>query len=485
MDEAHPEVEPHLPVQRGHDRLHSTGRPSRAGFAEAGPALSVVPAPTENQAQAAPRRAHLDTLVLSLADLAGLAVALIPGDVPAALVVAGVSVAMWHLTGLYARRFTRSLVDQAPRLLLGALGGLGALGVITGGRLGPSLATVLAWLAGVFVARSAAFVAIRRLRRHGRQVFPAVVVGTNPAARVLARRILEHPETGLRLVAPPNATRDGASDGADLTLRDVHDLQRALAENSVGDVFLSADERSVVELVEELRVWGKHGTAVHTVPTLYQFQHVGSSRDQVWGVPLETVRRRGHRHGAQATKRTMDVVIAGAGLLLLSPLLALLALAVRREVGRGIIFRQPRVGRHGEVFELYKFRSLRQSPTDARWSVVDASLLGPVGRFIRRYSLDELPQLVNILRGDMSLVGPRPERPEYVDLFEDEIDGYRHRHRVDVGLTGLAAVRGLRGNSSLEDRVYFDNLYIENWSVWLDVKILTWTVASVLGGTGR
>jgi lipopolysaccharide/colanic/teichoic acid biosynthesis glycosyltransferase len=153
-----------------------------------------------------------------------------------------------------------------------------------------------------------------------------------------------------------------------------------------------------------------------------------------------------------------------------------------------VIFRQPRVGRDGIVFDCLKLRTMR--PADSleaatSWSIAQDARVGPVGRFLRRTSLDELPQLWNIVRGDMTLVGPRPERPYFVSRFSQEFHRYDHRHRVQAGLTGLAQVSGLRGDTSIADRARFDNYYIENWSLWLDVKILLRTVGEVIFARGR
>jgi lipopolysaccharide/colanic/teichoic acid biosynthesis glycosyltransferase len=184
-------------------------------------------------------------------------------------------------------------------------------------------------------------------------------------------------------------------------------------------------------------------------------------------------------------KRAFDIIVAATVLFLTAPVSLAVALSVRLTLGKDIIFRQTRVGLQGRPFELMKFRSVRHSSpgTPGLWTI-PADDIGKVGRFIRRYSLDEIPQLVNVLRGDMSLVGPRPERPEYVQQFCADIPRYVHRHRVPVGMTGLAAVNGLRGDTSIEDRAQFDNWYIDNWSLWLDTKILIRTVDAVLRGTG-
>jgi lipopolysaccharide/colanic/teichoic acid biosynthesis glycosyltransferase len=159
-----------------------------------------------------------------------------------------------------------------------------------------------------------------------------------------------------------------------------------------------------------------------------------------------------------------------------------IALAVRIELGKGVIFKQQRIGMDGKPFMLYKFRSLHPAPGegDMKWSIDRDPRLGRVGAFIRYTKLDELPQLVNVLKGEMSLVGPRPERPYFVDQFSESISGYRQRHRVPVGLTGYAAVHGLCGDTSIVDRTLYDNLYADSWSLWLDVKILLRTAVQLL-----
>jgi len=188
-----------------------------------------------------------------------------------------------------------------------------------------------------------------------------------------------------------------------------------------------------------------------------------------------------------AIKRAFDVSFATAALLLAGPLMLVLALLLRRELGPGVLFHQVRIGLDGRPFELLKFRTLKPQPEGAAssWSVADADRMGPVGRFLRRSSLDELPQLWNVVRGQMSLVGPRPEQPGFVTQFAREHHSYHARLRVPAGITGWSQIHDLRGDTSIEDRVRFDNYYIEHWSLWLDIKIITRTVLSVLRLRGR
>jgi lipopolysaccharide/colanic/teichoic acid biosynthesis glycosyltransferase len=165
-----------------------------------------------------------------------------------------------------------------------------------------------------------------------------------------------------------------------------------------------------------------------------------------------------------------------------SPMILLAALGVRLEGGPGVIFRQQRIGLDGRPFTMLKLRSLTpgdEQESEERWSIAQEKKVGPVGRFLRRTSIDELPQLLNVLRGDMSIVGPRPERPYFVREFAGAYPHYMARHRLPSGLTGWAQVNGLRGNTSIEDRARFDNAYIENWSLWLDIKIILLTLSQV------
>jgi exopolysaccharide biosynthesis polyprenyl glycosylphosphotransferase len=224
------------------------------------------------------------------------------------------------------------------------------------------------------------------------------------------------------------------------------------------------------------------------VPRMHHFAMQTGLGDHIGSIPVYRVRAPNLGAPARIVKRAFDVVLAVPALLLVAPLIGLCALAVRMEGGSGVLFRQSRVGRDGMVFECLKLRSMRpatEADSATTWSIAADNRVGPVGRFLRRTSLDELPQLWNVLRGDMTLVGPRPERPHFVDRFSAQYERYAHRHRMQAGLTGLAQVSGLRGDTSIADRARFDNYYIEHWSLWLDIKIIIRTFAEVLFARGR
>ena len=192
---------------------------------------------------------------------------------------------------------------------------------------------------------------------------------------------------------------------------------------------------------------------------------------------IELRRNRLEELGWAMLKRGFDIFASALGLLLLSPLMLILALGVRLSSPGPVFFRQERVGYMRRRFYMYKFRSMRVNDSqDTAWTTADDPRRTRFGAFIRRYSLDELPQLWNVLRGDMSLVGPRPELPHFVEQFREEIPLYMVKHQVRPGMTGLAQVNGLRGDTSIEQRVRYDIWYIEHWSALLDIRILWRTV---------
>jgi lipopolysaccharide/colanic/teichoic acid biosynthesis glycosyltransferase len=205
------------------------------------------------------------------------------------------------------------------------------------------------------------------------------------------------------------------------------------------------------------------------------------------GDPLVRLRRAAFRQSSRVLKRAFDVVVATMGIVLTAPVMVVSAIAVRLAVSRHVLFRQPRVGVDGRPFTLLKFRTLpvtEDANSATRWSVAGDHGISRTGRLMRRLSLDELPQLFNVLRGDMSLVGPRPERPHFVDQFARSYPHYRSRHRMPSGLTGWAQVHGLRGDTSIDDRARFDNVYIDSWTLWRDVAILVRTAGQVIGARG-
>jgi exopolysaccharide biosynthesis polyprenyl glycosylphosphotransferase len=314
-----------------------------------------------------------------------------------------------------------------------------------------------------------------------------ILVGGGVLATELAHKLNAQPRYGLSVVGFVDQAGDQIASSVLPhlgTLDDLDDVARAYGV----DVLLVADgDFTETALHRAVRTEAAERCDVLVVPRLHHFNTLARRADHIGSIPVMRIRTPNLAGPGLAIKRAFDVVVSGLALLFLAPLMGAIALAVRSE-GPDVIFRQPRVGRNGRVFDVLKFRSMRpvdEHESATNWSIADDDRVGPIGRILRRTSLDEIPQLWNILRGDMSLVGPRPERPHFVEQFTQQYDLYAQRHRVKAGLTGLAQVSGLRGDTSIADRARYDNYYIENWSLWMDVKIIVRTVSEVLFARGR
>ncbi len=434
-------------------------------------------------------------VALLLADLGAwvLTVLLLPsGPVPAAIMLVGLLVASLARHG-YRARLTLSGLDQVPvAVVAAAAAGLAhtvaVLVTAPGSSLGaPVLRTAVLGL-GVLALRSVAVEAIKVMRRRGLVVHRTLVIGGGEVGRDLVARFQQHPDLGLDPVGVLDTDAPADPDALSVPwLGGVDRLARTVLDNDVDVVVVAFSRQRESELVEVLRTCDRLDVEFFFVPRLFEVQSVHADMDEAWGLPLLRVNRAAFRTPSWRIKRFLDVAIASVALLFIFPVLAAVAAAVRWEGGPGVLFRQKRVGLDGRSFTMMKFRSLRpadESESATLWNVSNDDRMGPVGKVIRATSLDELPQLVNVVRGDMSLVGPRPERPHFVDEFSSTIPRYTGRHRVPAGLTGLAAVYGLRGDTSISDRARIDNYYIENWSLWLDAKIVLRTVAAVFRRTG-
>ncbi|MDH4160237.1 MAG: sugar transferase [Actinomycetota bacterium] len=402
----------------------------------------------------------------------------------AVLLAVAVAAVYWRSQGLYGRRFSLSMLDDLGALAIGGVWAVMAQ-VLTGQELGQAVWPVAMFLALAAVARVVSYRLVLRWRAAGRVRHPAVVIGAGLNAVSLSRRIVEHPHSGLD---PIGFMDDVTPEGTlPLPLLGKPDqLARIVGEYDVSDVIIAFGRMPSAELVTVLRTCHLLDVQIHVVPRLFEMSQLTPGTDSIWGLPLVPLRQPITHTWSRRAKRLIDVVLSGLLLVVLAPVMAVVAALVRWDLGKGVIFRQVRVGLDGRPFTVRKFRSMKNLPEGvvSPWSVDDDQRFGRVGLFLRRFSLDEVPQLFNVFLGDMSMVGPRPERPEFADQFAVEFPRYGDRHRVKVGLTGLAAVEGLRGDTSIEDRAYFDNLYIENWSLWLDVKILVRTFVAVLKGTG-
>ena len=403
------------------------------------------------------------------------------------------------MAGLYRSRLSLSLLDDLPTVVghwLIAVG-LGVLGQVIFTKLRWGGPLVVDWgalrvatltLGGILAVRAVSYALVRTVRTRGIVAHRTLIIGTEAAAQQIASVFLAHPQYGLLPVGYLDDEPGPATTERTLPiLGRVDELACAVTRHRAHIVVVASSSLTEPDLLDQLRGWNRLHCDVFVVPRLFETHNVSRDSEDIWGIPLVRLRRASYRTMAWSLKRGFDVVFSLLALAVLLPVLLVIALLVRLEGGPGVLFRQERVSVGNATFELLKFRSMRpadETESQTNWNIAQDSRLGPVGKFLRKTSLDELPQLINILRGDMSLVGPRPERPFFVEQFNAANRGYGARHRVPAGLTGWAQVHSLRGDTSIADRARFDNFYIENWSLWLDVKIMLRTASAVVRGTG-
>jgi exopolysaccharide biosynthesis polyprenyl glycosylphosphotransferase len=415
----------------------------------------------------------------ALADLAALvaAAAVCAAWTPLLAAYAAVVLAVLASGGQYRPRITPRAADQAGRIAAAAA--VAALGLAAwlpaAGVLRLALTTAGLLLAG----RVVAYTALRAARRRRLLAEPVLVLGNGPVGQQIVAALCAHPELGLQPAgfldncpAPPGSPAGVLGRPAELA--------EMIWRRRIRRVIVAFPEEADGDLVAILRAARQLPADVSVVPRLHE---VGTSlprarMDEIWGIPLIPLRR--PSRAGQLAKRAFDVVTALTLLLLAAPLLLVLGVAVRLRLRRPALFRQVRVTGQGRQAEIVKLRTVTvHGDPDTCW-VVPPQRATALGRFLRATHLDELPQLANVIRGEMSLVGPRPERPYFAQRFEQEIPGYADRHRMTAGLTGWAQVHGLNGDTSISDRARFDNAYVENWSFWLDLVILVRTVAGSL-----
>jgi Undecaprenyl-phosphate glucose phosphotransferase len=395
--------------------------------------------------------------------------------------------AVYSFYGLYQMRRHRSRLEEGIAIVVAtALATLivTSLGVIFRGFAWSRLVLLL-FVVGDVLLVFAGRTAIRRYYeeawRHGIGVRHALVVGAGRLGRAVVDKLAEHPEAGLAVVGI--ADDDPALFGT--TYRDVpvlgttRDVGALVDDRGIDTVFLALPLDAHRTMLAVLQDVGRTVADVRVVPDLLQHITFRAGVTDLDGLPVVHLTSVPLTGWAGLVKRSLDIAISAGALVALSPLLGAIAVAIRIEDGGPVLYRQIRMGLDGRPFEILKFRSMRVGAEDESgptWAVREDPRRTRLGRFLRHTSLDELPQLVNVLKGEMSLVGPRPERPEFVREFRDEFPQYMLRHRVRSGITGWAQVNGWRGNTSLTKRIEYDLYYIENWSLSLDLKIL-WLTA--------
>lgn len=337
----------------------------------------------------------------------------------------------------------------------------------------------------MFLGLDFVFIAVKRfimrktlksLRKKGFNKKFVIVIGSGAAAKDYLRSIEEEKDFGYECAGYVSDTQTLPAKW----LGGFDKLTRVLELKAYDEAVCALDAEESRMLGEVVDACELTGTKLLVIPSIYRYMSVTSTVDVIGNVPLLNVRNIPLDNlGNAMLKRLVDIAGSAVLLVLTSPIILVSMLVIKLTMGGSVIFKQKRIGLNKKEFTMYKLKSMRDNDTsDTAWSTNDDPRKTRFGSFIRKFSIDELPQLVNVLKGEMSLVGPRPEIPFYVNEFKDSIPMYMIRHQVKPGITGLAQIKGYRGDTSIKKRIEYDIQYIENWSFFLDISILLQTAAS-------
>lgn len=403
---------------------------------------------------------------------------------------------VFYFHGLYQNRRGRSRVDEAITVLVAVILASVLLSVVVAWYR-PALAPgsieyftysraflglfAISDLVLVVVARNSLRLVLQRLRLAGHNLQRILVVGAGALGREITQKILAHREMGFEVTGfvDDDPGKQGKSFFGVPVLGTTREIEALVHERDVHQVYVALPLEAHRKMLRILQTLSRECVEVKLVPDILQYATLKASLEDVDGTPVINLSQVPLQGWNSLVKRGMDVVISVAALAVLLPFLPLTAALVWLEDRGPIFYRQERMGLDGRRFMILKFRSMRvdaESSTGPVWAIKDDPRRTHFGRFLRRWSLDELPQIWNVLKGEMSLIGPRPERPAFVQEFKHKIPQYMLRHRVKSGITGWAQVHGWRGNTSIKKRIQYDLYYIENWSLKLDLKIIWMTL---------
>lgn len=351
----------------------------------------------------------------------------------------------------------------------------------------PRVMMVYAWLLTIVfvtIGRSLLVLVRNWLRRRGLWADRLLIIGAGDVGRMILQKVRQMPRLGYEVVGfvdgdvPSSETIMGVP-----VLGQIDDIPDLIKAHEIEEVIIGRPELSHQELLAIISRCERGQVGIKIFPDLFQIIATELSIGDLGGLPLLTVRDVALRGWKLTLKRGVDLVGSAAGLVVLSPVLILLAVAIKLDSPGPVLYAQERMGLDAKPFWCLKFRSMRRDAEKKGpgWTVEGDPRVTRLGRLIRRFSIDEFPQLINVFLGEMSLVGPRPERPVFVEQFRKSIPRYMDRHREKAGMTGWAQVNGLRGDTSIAERTKYDLWYIENWSLWLDFKIMLRTIFSVFG----
>lgn len=346
------------------------------------------------------------------------------------------------------------------------------------------LVFVYFWLLSIValsVSRGVFREGLRLLRKKGYNLRHVLIVGEGVLAKELIQRLGAHPELGLNIkgLVTGESERVGMKIDGNMIVGTYDRIEALVNELNVDQIFIALPFSHMLKLDSIIKGIGNHHVTIKIIPDLYHFLPFCGSVEEFEGMPILGIQDTPLYGWNSVFKRLTDLLFAIVAIVLVTPLMALIAVVIKLTSSGPVVYSQERAGLDGKVFNIYKFRTMcvdAEKDTGPVWAHEDDERRTRFGAFLRRTSLDELPQFFNVLRGEMSLVGPRPERPEFIDGFKSMVPRYMLRHKMKTGITGWAQVNGWRGNTSLEKRIEHDLYYIENWSILFDIKIMWLTI---------
>jgi len=331
----------------------------------------------------------------------------------------------------------------------------------------------------LIISRGAVRSVLMSIRRHGRDIRTVVIIGAGKLGQALHENIVRNPWTGIHVAAYLDDRDDRIGKNfRGVPVEPIKDLKRIIAEKGVDQVFIALPFDMHVQMREAMDALADEMVDVRLVPDLFSFTTLRKSVTEFEGMPILNMRESPLSGWNAVLKRLLDIIISLAALIVFAAPMILIALMVKLTSKGPVLYKQERMGLDGRRFNILKFRSMRadaEKETGAVWASKNDPRRTRLGALLRKASLDELPQFINALKGDMSIVGPRPERPVLIDEFKKQVPRYMLRHKIKAGITGWAQVNGWRGDSSLLKRIQYDIYYIENWSIWFDIRIIFMT----------
>ncbi len=390
---------------------------------------------------------------------------------------------------LYHRRYARSHIDEFYGVFgagsVGAIISIAMISFVFKNTLDyPRLMMVYAWLLTIVFVSVARILYSRllwSLRARGWEQSRLLIIGTGDVGRLVMQKIKQSPGLGYDVVGFISETPNIKHIFGKSVLGHPQDVSQIIERYHIDEVIIAMHEASHQDILSIIANCERERVAIKIFPDVFQILATEVSIDDLDGLPLLSVRDVALRGWRLTVKRIMDIIVSGVLLVIFSPLMLLVALLIKLDSPGPVFYIQERMGLDGKPFNILKFRSMRvgADTSGAGWTTKDDVRKTQFGTFLRHYSVDELPQFINVLLGEMSMVGPRPERPVYVEQFRQSIPRYMERHREKAGMTGWAQINGLRGDTSIIERTKYDLWYIENWSILLDIKIMLRTAVHI------